>query len=319
MSTWDDEVQIQKWLQDRRDRGLVTKNTSLLRFLRWPNPFTPHVDDIEVLMCEHDLILLIKGAGLGFGYWWFTTFVPSPAEIARKVITGGYGCGFYLIADIPSPLDIIGKNRQLTKLVARIARPFAESLFYLWGQQAIFEALSTWQSLVYSARICDAQANEILLGAANTPQNRDTSDGVIGLIDEIYDPNNWKDGFGGQWIQDHNGISTAWWSFSLLPTGVVLNSFSSWVQVDGTLGTQILDYQEAVIDGPNPTVNIVHSASFENIGINTVSLHFAVDLTLQVPLGELHILTDAAGGGGATDDNPDWRPSQMNPWSPQCH
>lgn len=320
MGTWEDELKIQKWLKDKEDRGEeLEKNNSLLRFTRWPNPFTKYVDDIEVLMCSNNIILLIKGAALGFLYYGFTTFVPSPVEIGRKIITGGYGCGFYLLPGIPSPLDIIGRNRAATRFVAKITAPATGVLYYLWGQDAIFSALSTFTSLIYAARKCDLFNGAIELGGASTPINFNTDDAGIGLIEEIYDPHNWKVGFGGQWLIPHNGTGSGWWAFGLLPTGIILNSFSSWIQVDDDLGSHRYDYQEAVVDGPDPTTNVVHAQNFAIRQGAVISLRFAVNMTLLVPLGRLTILTDGAGGTGPLEDEPDGNANQgMTPWEPIC-
>jgi hypothetical protein len=82
-------------------------------------------------------------------------------------------------------------------MFGEIARPVAAGLFYIWAAASAYEALSSWQSLVYAAEMCDLQNNECLLADGIGSFFGDGGLGEPNQYVELYDPNDWHPSFGG--------------------------------------------------------------------------------------------------------------------------
>jgi len=179
------------------------------RFSRFPDPTRNMVSDIRVLACEDTFQAKITMYGEAAMHWAWSVFVPQPTEIVRKTLTGGYKCGFYLGLKVKSPIDLIPGTvfeapniygrpfLKVSEVFAEIARPAVTGLFYMWAAGSAFEALSTWQSLVYAAEMCDLQQNECLLADGIGTIATLNGIGEPNQYVVLYDPNGWHPNFSG--------------------------------------------------------------------------------------------------------------------------
>jgi len=165
----------------------------------WPSPFKNAVKQIDVLACEHTWQAMIEMYFAGFGNWAWSAFVPSPVELSRKFVAGSYKCGFYILPEIASPLDIIWRDGRTSKVLAEIASPITKGLFYMWAGQTAFSFLTTWTSLIVAQEMCDANGNECLLSDGDAAFGGGTHHelGDVGLYNVIYDPGNRYPALGG--------------------------------------------------------------------------------------------------------------------------
>lgn len=192
MSVWD----YNKYFDQQFEGG--SKKAGIWKYTKWANPFKNSVKSIEILACEGELLAYVEMTGIGFGDWFWTQFIPSPVELARKTVVGSYRCGFYLGIKFKSPLDIIWRDGSASRFLARIARPFTTAVYYFWGVQTLWEFLSTWQSLIYAGYICDADQNTCIAGSVISPITAEGSgEGVVAAGLDIYDPNGWHEGLSG--------------------------------------------------------------------------------------------------------------------------
>lgn len=132
-------------------------------FKKWPNPFDGQMKDIKVLACQNTWQADVTMYGIGFGNWAWSSFIPSPVEITRKTITGSYKCGFYFKTKFGSPIDVIWKNKNISRMLLEISNPFATALFYMWAGQTFFSFLDTYQSIAYAQLQCGVDHDECLL------------------------------------------------------------------------------------------------------------------------------------------------------------
>jgi len=179
------------------------------RFSRFPDPTRNMVSDIRVLACEDTFQAKITMYGEAAMHWAWSVFVPQPTEIVRKTLTGGYKCGFYLGLKVKSPIDLIPGTvfeapniygrpfLKVSEVFAEIARPAVTGLFYMWAAGSAFEALSTWQSLVYAAEMCDLQQNECLLADGIGEFFNTGGVGEPNAYVVLHDPNGWHPSFSG--------------------------------------------------------------------------------------------------------------------------
>jgi hypothetical protein len=172
---------------------------NVLKHTAWPNPFRNAVKNIDVIACEHTWQAMIEMYFIGFGNWAWSSFVPSPVELTRKFVAGSYKCGFYLLPETASPLDIIWRDGRTSKVLAEIAAPLTKGLFYMWAGQTAFGFLSTWTSLVVAQEMCDVTGKECLLsdGSAAFGGGAHHELGDVGLYNVIYDPQNRYPALGG--------------------------------------------------------------------------------------------------------------------------
>lgn len=132
-------------------------------FRSWPDPTAGFVKDIEVLACQDTFQAKVTMYGMAAAHWFWTNFIPSPVEITRKTLVGGYKCGFYLGLKWGSPIDTVFRAPGLSQMLLEISRPAVTGLFYLWAFDTLYSGLQTWQSLVYAGLMCDTDHSECVL------------------------------------------------------------------------------------------------------------------------------------------------------------
>jgi len=162
------------------------------KYTHWPNPFANAIKSIDVLACEDNWLAMVEFWGIGIGSFLWKNFIPSPVELTRKGITGSYKCGFYMFGDLPSPLDIIWRDKSASRALIGITRPIAEGLFYWWAAETAYAALATWDSLMIAGEFCDLDGNECVLRNGKGPVVGGEGDfnGEPALYSELYDPQN---------------------------------------------------------------------------------------------------------------------------------
>jgi len=192
----------------------------VVEYNHWPNPVNWLID-YKTLACNQDnWIVQLEFAAAVIAEMFWTDFVPSPRELERKAITGGYRCGFYLDVNFKSPVEILWGQGTAT-MVAEIARPFATGLFYWWVAQVIYDALGVWQTLLFPQFLCEPPTGDIYLKNATATCPPGHTEGVPGLGELVYDrygynsPNEPSCTITG--AAYHVG---AWWIFNAGPTGM---------------------------------------------------------------------------------------------------
>lgn len=157
-----------------------------LQLNSWPKPMN-WVTDVQVLVCNQDTwIAQIKLAfAVGANFFW-SSFLPSPREIERKIITGGYRCGFYLKVRVKSPISIIFGQGTST-VIAEIQGPFARGLFYWWAQETALGALSAWTTLMYPELFCEEHIGDGLRRSDIGSLGQGFNSGVPGLGVKVFD------------------------------------------------------------------------------------------------------------------------------------
>lgn len=160
----------------------------VIKYHSWPNPFRNAVKRIDVLACEDTWQAMIELYAIGFGNWFWSSFVPSPVELTRKTLTGSYKCGFYMKTKFRSPLDIVWKDGRTSLALMEIVRPIVTGLFYMWAAETIFEAMSTWTSITYAMEMCELENNECLLRDGQSPMPTGLHSGNSAFMTAIYDP-----------------------------------------------------------------------------------------------------------------------------------
>jgi len=155
---------------------------------RWPNPFKNLTKEINVLACEGTWQAMFSMYAIGFGNWFWSTFIPGPWEITRKTFTGSYKCGFYSRIRVKSPLDVIWRDGSAARTLGQIIRPATTAAFYLWGMQTAWDALQTWSSILYAMEMCDWDGNTTTLANAIAPIQTNPTSGGVAFAEVIYDP-----------------------------------------------------------------------------------------------------------------------------------
>jgi len=126
------------------------------KWTHWPKPFNG-ITNIRVLACNDGVwIADITFYAKFIGRFLFSNFFPSPVEIFRKTLTGGYRCGFYLKPLQFAPGDLLW-GEATTRVIAQILSPFTRGLFYWWAAETAWSALDAWHSLIYEQARCEAQ------------------------------------------------------------------------------------------------------------------------------------------------------------------
>jgi len=165
----------------------------------WPNPFRNAVKSINVLACEDTWQAMVEMYFVGFGNWFFSSFIPSPVELSRKFVAGSYKCGFYMLPKIASPLDIIWRDAKTSRALMEISSPLTRGLFYFWAAETAFGFLNTWSSLIHAGDFCDATGAECLLADGRAAFGGGTHHeiGDVALYSVLYDPLNRYPELGG--------------------------------------------------------------------------------------------------------------------------
>lgn len=169
-------------------------------YKQWPNPFRGSVKQIKVLACQDTWQAKIEMWGLAAGAWWWSAFVPQPSEVIRKSATGRYKCGFFLLPELPSPVEIVfddiifpnkgPKELPIYEVFAEMVRPAVTGLFYLWATETFFSALDQFQSVIYAQEMCDLDHGETLLAEGSGEMFFGSGVGSPGFYDELHDPEN---------------------------------------------------------------------------------------------------------------------------------
>jgi len=157
---------------------------------RWPDPFRNAMKNINVLACEDTWQADVTMWTITAMNFWWSNFFPSPVEVVRKTVSGGYKCGFFFkVLKFRSPIDIIWRDQRTSRALLQISRPATTALFYWWATQTLYEGLNTFDSLILAGEFCDRGQNESLM--------RDSSalfttvghkEGAPAFGEVIYDP-----------------------------------------------------------------------------------------------------------------------------------
>lgn len=199
----------------------------------WPNVVN-WVIDYKVLLCNQDnWIAQFTFAGAMFGEMFWTNFVPSPREIERKTVTGGYRCGFYAGIKFKSPIEIVfGKGTST--VVGEIASPFAKGLFYWWAQQVAYDAFKAWETLMFPQLICAPYVGDACIRNSRATAPPGTTSGVPGLGEVIYDPYGWLSPTQPSAdLPPGRARAYTTWIANAGPTGI--SSFKTGFQVEGVV------------------------------------------------------------------------------------
>lgn len=236
----------------------------------WPNPF-PFLRDLQVVACEDRVQIRLWFWGAVFGRWFFSNFIPSPVELTRKVISGGYKCGFFLpdrvneLGDIKqkqlgSPLDFIWADRSVSQAVLEMSSPFTTTLFYLWAFQTAWSGMSAAHHALIAIESCAALKNEVLLGTGSGDWNFSPESGSPVGFTTYYDP-----------LGRYDGISSI-----TFPAGAISGFACGYVQSLGKNVTSCEIYiRSAVYTGPK-----VQLAPMAPGDVKGFALDFGVQSTL---------------------------------------
>jgi len=224
-SMWDTNTN-----EYRYAAGLPPKKSS--HWLKWPNPFSGIVDEVDEWSCEQVQQHLVFFRSAMLANFWWTNFTPSPIEQLRHFALGQYKCGWLLRPKLKSPIDVIWRNDQLSAVLLEIAGPFTKALFWWWATETAFAAVDQAQSLIYQKELCEANGNETLLRDGNgalpgVPGHRT---GDPGLYSTMYDPQNHYP-FGGSHIDNFapaNVHARAVGRFE--PRGCSFSGITMWIQ-----------------------------------------------------------------------------------------
>jgi len=138
-------------------------------YTHWPSPINFRYE-IEELACQNTWQARIKLYGLTAAWWFWSNLVPSPVELTRKFLLGGYKCGFYLPIRFKSPLTIFVGDEGV-EFFAEIARPVTTFFFYWWVASSLFSALDTWHTVQLLVDECKNEGWECLKANGAQPAN----------------------------------------------------------------------------------------------------------------------------------------------------
>lgn len=156
-------------------------------FNHWPNPVN-WVVNIDVLMCNQDYWLArIELAFATAADFFWTNLVPSPRELERKFLLGGYRCGFYVNIKVKSPMRIVA-GKGASTVIVEIVQPFTKFLFYWWAQQTILESIAAWMTVLYPELYCVENVGKVYNQNSNAPIVTGTTAGTTAFPTHTYDP-----------------------------------------------------------------------------------------------------------------------------------
>jgi len=159
----------------------------------WPNPF-PFIRDLRVIACEETIQIRLWFWGAVFGRWFVSNFIPSPVELTRKTVAGGYKCGFYFGTKFGSPLDFIWKNKSVSQAMLEMQSPFTTTLFYLWAGTAAWEGMQSAHQALLAIERCGLANNEILLKDGDGDFLFSPQSGSPVGYNVMQDPHGWYNG-----------------------------------------------------------------------------------------------------------------------------
>lgn len=289
------------------------KRKGIWKYTSWSNPFHNAVQEMKVIACESEFLIDIKMLYPGIGEWFFSNFVPSPMELLRKTITGGYRCGFFLGVKFKSPLDIIWRDGSGSRFLGRIVRPFATATFFYWGLNTLWEGLALWQTMIYMGEFCDERNDECVVGGGATQLRIDGS-GVgncAGGLD-IWDPNGWHEGLEGS-IHVPEGFNTnAYVYFTITSAGVTVDRLRIGLELAlGGEGTPPQYWEGSMSSGDQVTVGLNSFGATSTPNDWTLPLEWE-GLSKFAPLSFLNITCDRfvvrSNPGPVPEDCPPWQP-----------
>jgi len=156
-----------------------------LRFPSWPNPVN-YITNYEILACEDTIYAHIVFAFGVFAAFAWATFVPSPAELTRKLVLNNYKCGFYFAPGLKSPMKLFFPPGGV-EMIAEISRPFTAALFYWWVAESAFGAFDAWQTVMHREEFCEEHACSLIVQNLTGLMLPGTRDGLAGAGTVIRD------------------------------------------------------------------------------------------------------------------------------------
>lgn len=260
------------------------------KWTKWADPFKNGVKKFEQVSCEGEDTFDIETWLPVVGSWFWTSFIPSPVELTRKTVTGGYKCGFYLGVRFKSPLDIIWRDGSGSRFLARVVRPTATAFYYMWMAQTYYAALSTWQSLIYRGYSCEGQNDSVITadGAANiTIEGPGNGAMPFGL--SIFDPNLWHTGFGSVIEVPGAGNTTCRAYITVTSLGVTLSNLRMRLILDNGSIQIVADSQVASL-APNEQVTYALEGNLASTGPShwTILMDWT-GMTKQFPLSRVEL------------------------------
>jgi len=163
------------------------KNVAKLN--QWPNPVNSVVN-VKILMCNQDVwVAQVELAAALAADWFWSNVIPSPRELERKALLGGYRCGFYLDVPVKSPVEILF-GRDTALIIGEIAAPFAKFLFFWWLTSATYEALAAWNTVIYPQLYCVENKGTFYQKNGNSPIPGGGVSGAFTFQETVYDPFN---------------------------------------------------------------------------------------------------------------------------------
>lgn len=288
--------------------------TGIWKYTKWANPFHNSVKNMQTIACESAYYLDIEMLYPGIGDWFFTQFVPSPVELVRKTLVGGYRCGFYLKVKVKSPVDIIWRDGSGSRFLAKIVRPFSTAAFWIWGQQTIWEGLSLWQTMVYMKEWCDEPPDECICGGGSTPLTIAPNGGgnlQAGL--DIWDPNGWHEGLEGSIHIPPNSYTSCRVYFEVQSVGATLANLT--IRLKRALDTNTADatvFSGSVGLGEHLSFALDNSAG--PVGPDDWTLPMTYEgLVKQTELSHVavivHLMAAKSGPAPFEEPCPPWQPS----------
>jgi len=205
---------------------------------RWPDPTRGLVKRIDVLACESLLITRMEMWTLAAAVWAYGVFIPQPTEIARKILTGGYKCGFYSKRSIKSPLDIIWRDGRTSKTLGQMLRPATTGLWAMWAASSAYDALATWQTLAYKIDACDADGNETILAFGHAPFHLGDNSGAPAFYLVQYDPQERGNEANGDVFADYKVAYNAYWFGYIRAASVAVHDIKVGWSLNGVQFTQ---------------------------------------------------------------------------------
>jgi len=158
------------------------------KYSHWPSPFNG-IRNMQVLACQPNMEFLVDLFMPVAANFFFTNFLPSPRELLRRSLLGPYKCGIILQPPKKSPMAIIfGRNTQ--RVIVGSLAPALTVAYYMWAAGTIWEAASTWTSMIYDIERCEQdQYSGVALNGGG--EKVGPGEGAPVGWDPLFDPNNW--------------------------------------------------------------------------------------------------------------------------------
>jgi len=243
-----------------------------LRFPAWPNPVN-YITNYEILACEDTMYAhIVFAAGVFTAYGW-QTFVPSPAELTRKLVLNDYKCGFYFGPKVKSPLRLFFPPGGV-QMIAEMVRPFTKFLWYWWIAESAFGAFDAWQTVMHREEFCEEHACTVVvsdLGGIMVPGTR-VGVPALGHVDK--DPCAMDPG-GGPNVIVGDLAYTASATFTMFdPTGQVTSAALEIWDDDGVAASEPVPLNQG---GPSKQQIIVHHGRAGSTGVVRVRIPYSMN------------------------------------------